>query len=204
VGRHRGGNFAVDGVRQHRIRRDVEWIVHRGKKTVSSTVTSSVDTGVVTRLAPSHNHAAGRQKDLVPLPPPTGPQVYPISQPPTSSTPRREHGQNRSREAAETSAWGYRRRALHHAVRATESGSGATHRTPNVRRMGGPEPVRLGQAFLGLDGDRRDRRRPRRAPVSGLKISNLIMPRELDFRKYLNLQQPMARQEKMRRSSGSP
>jgi len=121
-----------------------------------------------------------------------------------SPTPRREHGQNRSREAAETSAWGYRRRALIHAVRATESGSGATHRTPNVRRMGGPETVRLVQAFLGLDSDRRDRRRPRKAPVSGRKISNLIMPRELVFRKELNLQQPMARQEKMGRSSGSP
>jgi len=29
-----------------------------------------------------------------------------------------------------------RRRALIHAVRATEGGSGATHHTPNARRMG--------------------------------------------------------------------
>ena len=187
VGRHRGGNFAVDRVRQHRIRRDVGWIVHRGKKTVSSTVTSSVDTGVATRLSPSHNHAAGSQKDLVPLPPPTGPEVYPISQPPTSPSPRREHGKNRSREAAKTRAWGYCRRALIHAVRATESGSEATHRTPNVRRMGDPETVRLVQAFLGLDSARRDRRRSRKAPVSGRKISNLIMPPELVFREELNL-----------------
>jgi len=35
-------------------------------------------------------------------------------------------------------------------------------------------------------------------------VLNLIMPRELVFRKELNLQQPMARQEKMGRSSGSP
>ena len=91
---------------------------------------------------------------------PTGPQVYSIYQPPTSPTPRHEHGQNRSREAAGSIAWGYRRRALIHAVRATESGSGATHHTPNVRRMGGPETVRLVQAFLGLDGNGRNRRRP--------------------------------------------
>jgi len=48
-----------------------------------------------------------------------------------------------------------RRRALIHAVRATEGGSGATHHTVNVRRMGGPETVRLVQAFLGLDSDRK-------------------------------------------------
>jgi len=35
-------------------------------------------------------------------------------------------------------------------------------------------------------------------------ILNLIMPRELVFRKELNLQQPMDRQEKMGTSSGSP
>ena len=96
MGRHRGGNFAVDGGRQHRIRRLVEWIVHRGKKTVSSTVTSTMDTGVTTRLSPSRNHAAGRRQDLVPLPSLTGPQVYSISRPPTSPAPCREHVQKRS------------------------------------------------------------------------------------------------------------
>jgi len=35
-------------------------------------------------------------------------------------------------------------------------------------------------------------------------VLNLIMPRELVFRKEQNLQQPMARQEKMGRISGSP
>jgi len=32
----------------------------------------------------------------------------------------------------------------------------------------------------------------------------MTMPRELVFQKELNMQQPMARQEKMGRSSGSP
>jgi len=88
------------------MRRFVEWIVHRGNNTVSSTVTSTVDTGVATRLSPSRNHAADRRPDIVPLPPLTGPQLYSISRPPTSPDPRREHGQKRSREAVETSAWG--------------------------------------------------------------------------------------------------
>jgi len=170
MGRHRGGNFADDGVRQHRICRHVEWIVHRGKKKVPSTVTSTVHTGVATRLWPSRNHAAGRRQDLVPLPPLTGPQVYSISRPPTSPAPRREHGQKRSCEARKPVPGERRRRALIDAVRATEGGRGATHHTPNVRRMGGPGTVRLVQAFLGLDSDRRDRRQPRKAPVSGRMI----------------------------------
>jgi len=155
VGRHREGNFAVDGVRQHRIRRDVEWIIHRGKRAQSSTVTSSVDAGVATRLSPSRNNAAGRETDLVPLPPPTRPQVYTISQPPTCPAPRREQGQKRPREEAETSAWGtpppcpdsrcarYRRRPR----------SDPPH--PQRASNGGPETVRLVQAFVGLDSDRR-------------------------------------------------
>ena len=155
VGRHRGGNFAVDGVRQHRIRRDVEWIIHRGKTTLSSTVTSSVDAGVATRLSPSRTHAAGRHKDLVPLPPPIRPQVYPISQPPTCPVPRREHGEYRPREAAETSAWGTAPPCPE--SRCARCGRPQRSDPPRPQRAsnGSPETVRLVQAFLGLDSDRR-------------------------------------------------
>jgi len=154
VGRHRGGNFAVDGVRQHRIGTHVEWIVHRGKKTMSSTVTSTVDTGVATRLSPSRNHAAGRRQDLVPLPPHQAHRFIPSPSlqrppPPAASTDRNDLAWLRKPVPGER-----RRRALIHAVCATEGGSGATHHTLNVRRMGGPETVRLVQAFLGLDSDR--------------------------------------------------
>ena len=166
--RDRGGTFAVDGVRQHRIRRDVNWIVHRGKKTVSSTVTSTVDTGVATRLSPSRHHAAKRRQDLVPLLLLTGPQVHSISRPRASLASRLEHVQKRSREGRKPVPGERRRRALIDAVRTTEGGSGATHHTPGVLQMKGPETVRLVQAFSGLDSDLHDRKQPRKAPVSAV------------------------------------
>jgi len=126
-----------------------------------------VDTGGATRLSLSRNHAAGSRQDLVPLPSLTGPQVYSISRPPTSAAPRLEHVQKRSREAREPVPGERRRRALIDAVRATEGGSGATNHTPGVRRMKGPETVRLVQDFPDLDSDRRDRGQTRKAPVSG-------------------------------------
>jgi len=205
VRRHGRGNLAVDGVRQQRIRRHIEWIIHHARTTVSSKVTSSVNTGVVARLSPSRNPAAWRQKDRVTLPPPTGPQQHPAFLPAISPAPRRERGQKRCRETGDINrvwemppSYPHSRGARHKRLRE------ATYHTPIAHLMGDPETVRLVDSVLGLDSDRHDGRRPRKAPVSGRTICNLIMPREHVFGKEPNPQQPMARREKMGRKARSP
>jgi len=85
--------------------------------------------------------------------------------PPAASTDRNDLARLRKPVPGER-----RRRAMIRAMRATKGGSGGTHPTVNARRMGGPETVRLVQAFLGLDSDRQNRRQPRKAPVSGRMI----------------------------------